>query len=150
MSAPSRNDFLPEPTNAFARWFGRATIGAAALGVQSLPTPWSQLGAILSPGIGYIVGYALQSILEFTGKRISSRERRLQLQGISDTIINLQFELEDARRRGATGEVILHIEKTIDSVQMNKIKILTLPADPKLSVDPRLRPPTNSRRSSRK
>jgi hypothetical protein len=63
---------LPEPKNAFARWGGGAAVGFWAVGVQTLPDPWDKLGAVLSPGIGYIVGVVLDSIYN----RISENSRK--------------------------------------------------------------------------
>jgi hypothetical protein len=77
-----RGDNLPDPSHPFAKWGAGVAISCWALGVQNFSDPWNKLGALISPGIGYIIGLLLDwlvSLASETGKqrRFSKAQKRM-------------------------------------------------------------------------
>ena len=80
---------LPEPSHAFARWFGRAAVGVWALVVQSFGDPLNKVGAVLSPGVGYLLGHALQAGIDFCANISSTRRQRIDSENATKKIDDL-------------------------------------------------------------
>jgi hypothetical protein len=114
---------LPEPSHAFARWSGRAAVGIWALAVQSFEDPLNKLGAILSPGVGYILGHALQAAIDFCANMSSTRRQRIDLDRITEKIDALNKERDEARANGANNTVISLYEERITAAYEERINI---------------------------
>lgn len=115
-SATNTGKDLPEPSHPFARWFGGAVVGIWALGVQSLPDPWNKVGAILSPGVGYIFGHGVEiCVYWFRDKSDRIANKR--------NIDNLYQQLNDARSNGANIEIIQFLQELILVAHRGAIKI---------------------------
>jgi hypothetical protein len=116
---------LPQPKHPFAKWGAVVSVGLWALIAQNFPEPWNKIGALISPGVGYGVGYLLDLIaqkltirrLEYTlkdfteqrKKILNSQDQRSQY-GENNTMIS-EYDL-----------AILSIEKKIFSIKMKSIE----------------------------
>jgi hypothetical protein len=121
----NRSVYLPEPKHPFARWFGGATIGIWALVVQSFVDPWNKIGAILSPGVGYILGHLLQAGINYCANMSSKRKRRADLANATHKIDDLYTQRNLARDNGAISDVLLLIDQAITAAEQEKLKIIS-------------------------
>jgi len=70
-----QTDGLPQAKHPFARWCAAIAISFWALGVQELSTPLSKFGALLSPGVGYLLGLSIDWIIVRASARREKREQ---------------------------------------------------------------------------
>jgi hypothetical protein len=123
---PSKGLTLPEPSHPFARWSGgAAAVGVWALIVQSFPEPLNKVGAILTPGVGYIVGNALQVTIDFFLNKSLKKWHAQDLVDDTKKIDNLNQELLFAKENGANSEVISLIEVSITAAHREKIMLVS-------------------------
>jgi hypothetical protein len=117
-------EHLPEPSHPFARWGAGAAISLWALGVQNFSDPWNKLGAILSPGFGYLFGqvldFAIYRISEHTTKAMQGRllsDNKKQLDA-------LYKERQEAIEFGADPQIIKSLDLAIVSFRQTRIEII--------------------------
>jgi hypothetical protein len=114
------SDHLPEPSHPFARWCAGAAISCWALGVQNFSDPWNKLGAILSPGVGYIFGYTLDSIIFYVSEANSTRKR----QKLKKKMDDLCKQRQDYNRVGANREIIEVISVEIEQCHRTLLEVI--------------------------
>jgi hypothetical protein len=119
-------DKLPEANHPFARWCSGIAIASWALGVQSFQPPWNQLGAILSPGVGYIVGLSLDVVITRLSEKTSKRKQKRDLLELTKKIDDLFKERKGAIDMGADSDsdIVKLIDSSIEECRRNKIDIL--------------------------
>ena len=108
MNRRPANENLPEPAHPFARWCAGAAVGLWALGVQSFSDPWNKIGAILSPGIGYLVGQTLDFVINHASRANFKRRHERDLLDNKKTLDDLFKERQDAISFGADSESKIH------------------------------------------
>jgi hypothetical protein len=118
------SDNLPEPRHPFARWCAGATVGIWALSVQSFSDPWNKLGAILSPGVGYIIGLALDFVISRVSEGNSKRQQKRDLLEIKSRIENLYKERQEAVDFGADSETLKLIDSSIIEFRRTRIDMM--------------------------
>jgi hypothetical protein len=124
MSRHPAKENLPEPAHPFARWCAGAAIGLWALGVQSLSDPWNKIGAIVSPGVGYLLGQTLDYII-YHASRVNFRLRHEKaLLNNKKTIDNLYKERQDAIAVGAGSEIVQSIDAMLVYYQKARIEMI--------------------------
>jgi len=124
MSLRPTNENLPEPAHPFARWCGGAAVGLWALGVQSFSDPWNKIGAILSPGFGYLVGLTLDQIIYHASRVNFRRSHERALLDNKKTIDDLFKERQDAIAFGADSEIVQSIDTMIVFYKKARIEII--------------------------
>jgi hypothetical protein len=121
----SVHEQLPQPDHPFARWGVAAAVAVWALSAQSLMDPWNKIAAILSPGIGYLVGQVLDAIFirvsEINLKKSNDR-KTIDITQRMQILIN---ERNQAVSVGADPEIIIRIDTAIRQFHQEKIRILT-------------------------
>jgi hypothetical protein len=115
---------LPEPGHPFARWCAGAIVSLWALGAQYFPDPWNKLGAILSPGAGYIFGQALDFIIIRVSNTNFRRTQQRNLLENKKSEDDLYKERQNALRYGADSKIIAEIDAAIFSLQRNRIYVI--------------------------
>jgi hypothetical protein len=110
---------LPEPKHPFARWGAGAAISIWALGVQYFSVPFDKLGAIISPGIGYVLGQSLDLIIFRLAKRNSEKDVQRQLQKNKRKIDDLYKEKQELISVGADPGTI----KAVDALIIEYLQI---------------------------
>jgi hypothetical protein len=87
--------------------------------------PWNKIAAILSPGIGYLVGQVLDAIFirvsEINLKKSNDR-KTIDITQRMQILIN---ERNQAVSVGADPEIIIRIDTAIRQFHQEKIRILT-------------------------
>lgn len=116
---------LPEPRHPFARWFGSAAVGIWALVVQSFADPWDKLGAILSPGVGYIIGQALQASISYVSNVSSNRTQRIDLEKATKKLDELRKERNAAQENGANSKILFVIDEAITVAHQEKVELIS-------------------------
>jgi hypothetical protein len=119
---PSEN--LPEPNDPFARWFAGIAVGFWALGVQDFPTPWNKWAAILSPGVGYVLGHALDLIIHRIKENNLKRTIRRDLLENTKTLDDLRKDRQRVIEVGADDQIIKSIDTTIFEFEQTRLKII--------------------------
>jgi hypothetical protein len=118
---------LPDPTHPFARWMGVTVVGLWAVGAQSLPEPISKLIAMLSPGIGYLVGHAIDRFIKWTSARSAEKVQQKELESIEHKINQLRKEKDVALSNGADQSLVDFLDTTINTATRRRIEILSGP-----------------------
>ena len=118
---------LPDPTHPFARWAGVTVVGLWAVGAQSFPEPLSKLVALLSPGIGYMVGHGLDRFIRWLDARSSHKERQRKLTAIDLAVDRLNREKVEALNTGAAASVIEFIDNLLAEAIRTRVKIVATP-----------------------
>jgi hypothetical protein len=103
-------------------------VGLWAVGAQSFPEPFNKLIAVLSPGIGYLVGHALDGIIEGLDKRSSVKAREKDLSDIDAAISRLTNEKNNSDR----AEVIEIIDKVLMEARKKRVEIEAIQAGVKV------------------
>jgi hypothetical protein len=107
------SESLPEPGHPFARWCAVAAISCWSLGVQNFSDPWNKLGAILSPGIGYLFGHILDLIIFHLSEATSARKQQKFKKKMDD----LCKQRQDYIQFGANPRIISVIDVEIEQCQ---------------------------------
>jgi hypothetical protein len=115
---------LPEPGHPFARWGAGAAISCWALIVQDFSSPLNKLGAIVSPGVGYIFGLALDSIIFHVSEANSKRKKRRHLLETKKRMDDLYKERQNYIQDGASLEIIESVDCAIETCR--RIVIATI------------------------
>lgn len=120
---PQRKN-LPEPKHPFAQWGAGAAVSIWALGVQSFSSPMSQIGAVLSPGVGYILGQTLDIVIYRVSKSNSKRRYRQELSENSKKLDDLAKERREAIKYGADPQIIASIEAVIVTARNTRVEMM--------------------------
>jgi hypothetical protein len=126
MPRTSTNTSLPEPKHPFARWFGFASVGVWAIVTQNFVEPWNKIAALASPGIGYILGYGLEGIINLFSEALSTRKKQTQLRDAEKRLQALLRERRSAIENGADSCVLKMIEVHITNAHQEKVHIISL------------------------
>jgi len=112
---------LPQPDHPFSKWIGGVCAALWAVGVQSLPSPWNALLAILTPGVGYLAGHALDLGLrrheEGESERKRTREWKRSLDQIKISISIIEKELVRVKAANCDRPVIDMYQEAYDNAQ---------------------------------
>jgi hypothetical protein len=115
---------LPEPSHPFARWGAGVAIALWAMGVQDLAGPWNKVGAILTPGVGYVIGLMLEVVVYKVSETNQKRMRRHDLSENKKRIDDLYRERQYAIQFGADPEIVASIDSTIVRFQKTRIALI--------------------------
>jgi hypothetical protein len=130
---------LPEPSHPFSRWGAGLAVSCWALGVQSFPEPWNKVGALVSAGLGYVVGQALDYIITYlSDRRLKKQQQKSEFENkdriykqISENKTKIDIlikERQDALTFGADGEFIASINTNILQLQKINVKLIGTPS----------------------
>ena|ERR1700730_267334 len=119
---------LPEPRHPFARWGAGLSVSFWALGVQSFPEPWNKFGALVSAGLGYVVGQALDHTMIYFSKRSLKREQQNTVNENKDRIDRLINERQEAVAYGADPDFIASINAAILNIQKTNVELIAAPS----------------------
>lgn len=119
---------LPEASHPFARWGAGVAVSLWALSVQSLSDPWSKIGAILSPGVGYVVGLVLDLVVSRISQRTLRKNQQRELSENKRKIDDLYRERQYAIEFGAVPEIIASIDSAIFQFQLTRVDMIAPPA----------------------
>jgi hypothetical protein len=119
---------LPEPRHPFARWGAGLSVSFWALGVQSFPEPWNKFGALVSAGLGYVVGQALDHTLIYFSKRRVKREQQNTVNENKDRIDRLINERQEVVAYGADPDLIASIDATILHIRKINVDLIATPS----------------------
>jgi hypothetical protein len=118
---------LPDPAHPFARWAGVTVVGLWAVGAQSLSEPFNKLVALLSPGIGYLVGHSLDRFIQWLDLRSNEKALRRQLDAIDARIAHLNKQKKDALTVGANQSIIELVDTTIEDAIKARVRAIAPP-----------------------
>jgi hypothetical protein len=128
MPQSRRGAVLPELDHPVSRWFGVASAGMWAVGVQSLPDPWSKMLALLTPGFGYTAGYSLDAVRKWYAggqeHRQRERARRKEIRQIRKTIRRLGYEIVKMRCTREGPDLIRRFEEARNNAREVLVRII--------------------------